>query len=116
MRKLISIISDMKSPKIIRNIIRETLLGNTILVLTASGIFYINSNNWPYLIYIIADPILITIFPTVFAWSVVIIHQYFQKLVKHKNALSFMMFFIWFPGIEIIITFNMVIFIKGIPV
>ncbi len=116
MRKLISIFSDMKSPEIIRNIIRETLLGNTILVLTASGIFYINSNNWPYLIYIIADPILITIFLTVFAWLTVIIHQYFQELVKYKYTLSFMMFFIWFLGMEIIIAFNMVIFIKGIPV
>lgn len=91
-------------------------MGNTILVLTASGIFYINSNNWPYLIYIISDPILITIFLTVFAWLTVIIHQYFQELVKHKYTLSFMMFFIWFLGIEIIIVFNMVIFIKGIPV
>lgn len=88
---------------------KETLLGNTILGLTASGIFYINSNN-------LADPILITIFLTVLAWLTVIIHQYFQELVKHKNALSFMMFFIWFPGMEIIIAFNMIIFIKGIPV
>lgn len=88
---------------------KETLLGNTILGLTASGIFYINSNN-------LAVPILITIFLTVLAWLTVIIHQYFQELVKHKNALSFMMFFIWFPGMEIIIVFNMVIFIKGIPV
>lgn len=66
MRKLISIISDMKSPEIIRNIIRETLPGNTILVLTASGIFYININDTPYLIYIIADPILTTISLTAF--------------------------------------------------
>lgn len=97
MRKLISIVSEIKSPEIIRNIIRETLLGNTILVLTASGSFYINSNNWPYLIYIIANPILINIFLTVFAWLTLIIHHYFQELVKHKYTLSFMMFFIWFP-------------------
>ncbi|ECI0840982.1 hypothetical protein AU892_28325 [Salmonella enterica subsp. diarizonae] len=96
-RKLISIVSEIKSPEIIRNIIRETLLGNTILVLTASGSFYINSNNWPYLIYIIANPILINIFLTVFAWLTLIIHHYFQELVKHKYTLSFMMFFIWFP-------------------
>lgn len=116
MRKLISIISDMKSPEIIRNIIRETLLANAMLVLVISEIIYINHNNWPYLIYIIADPILITISLTVFIWLTVIIHQYFQELVKHKYTLSFIMFFIWYPGMEIIIVFNMVIFIKGIPV
>ncbi|ECT1022282.1 hypothetical protein DPO11_19890 [Salmonella enterica] len=77
-RKLISIFSDMKSPEIIRNIIRETLLASAMLVLVISEIIYINHNNWPYLIYIIADPILITIFLTVFAWLTVIIHQYFQ--------------------------------------
>ncbi|EBR9313059.1 hypothetical protein D4F06_17525 [Salmonella enterica subsp. enterica serovar Muenchen] len=91
-------------------------MGNTILVLTASGIFYINSNDAPYLIYIIATPILITISLTVFIWLAVIIHQYFQELVKHKYTLSFIMFFIWFLGIEVIIVFNMAIFIKGIPV
>lgn len=96
MRKLISIFSDMKSPGIIRNIIRETLPGNSILVLISSITLYINSNNSSYLIYIIADPVLITIFLTVFAWLTLIIHQYFQELVKNKNSLSFIMFFVWF--------------------
>lgn len=78
MRKLFIIFSDIKSLEIIRNIIRETLLGNSILVLIASVIFYINSNDSSYLIYIMADPILITIFLTVFAWLTLIIHHYFQ--------------------------------------
>lgn len=113
MRKLISIFSDMKTLEIIRNIIRETLPGNSILVLISSITLYINSNSSSYLIYIIADPILTTIFLTVIAWLTVIIHQYFQEQVKHKYTLSFMIFFIWFPGMEIIIVFNMVILIKG---
>lgn len=116
MRKLFIIFSDIKSLEIIRNIIRETLLGNSILVLIASVIFYINSNDSSYLIYIMADPILITIFLTVFAWLTLIIHHYFQELVKNKNSLSFIMFFIWFLCMEIIIVFNIVIFIKGISI
>lgn len=116
MRKPFIIFSDIKSLEIIRNIIRETLLGNSILVLIASVIFYINSNDSSYLIYIMADPILITIFLTVFAWLTLIIHHYFQELVKNKNSLSFIMFFIWFLCMEIIIVFNIVIFIKGISI
>lgn len=116
MRKLFIIFSDIKSLEIIRNIIRETLLGNSILVLIASVIFYINSNDSSYLIYIMADPILITIFLTVFAWLTLIIHHYFQELVKNKNSLSFIIFFIWFLCMEIIIVFNIAIFIKGISI
>ncbi|EAN5735638.1 hypothetical protein EJD04_23090 [Salmonella enterica] len=63
MRKLFIIFSDTKSLETIRNIIHETLPGNSILVLIASEIIYINRNrnDWPYLIYIIAEPILATI-------------------------------------------------------
>lgn len=63
MRKPFIIFSDIKSLETIRNIIRETLPGNSILVLIASEIIYINRNrnDWPSLIYIIAVPILATI-------------------------------------------------------
>ncbi|EDU8162191.1 hypothetical protein CSU90_004819 [Salmonella enterica subsp. diarizonae] len=44
MRKLFIIFSDIKSLKIIRNIIRETLLANAMLVLIESEIIYINRN------------------------------------------------------------------------
>ncbi|HGV9720665.1 TPA: hypothetical protein ACNOC2_001371 [Salmonella enterica subsp. enterica serovar Enteritidis] len=44
MRKLFIIFSDIKSLEIIRNIIRETLLANAMLVLIASEIIYINRN------------------------------------------------------------------------
>lgn len=115
MRKPFIIFSDIKSLEIIRNIIRETLLGNSILVLIASVTFYINSNDSSYLIYIMADPILITIFLTVFAWLTLIIHHYFQEPVKNKNSLSFIMFFIWFLGTEFIILFNLMMFIQRIP-
>lgn len=116
MRKLFIIFSDIKSLETIRNIIRETLPGKSILVLIASVTFYINSNDSSYLIYIIADPILTTIFLTVFAWLTLIIHHYFQEPVKNKNSLSFIMFFIWFLCMEIIIVFNIAIFIKRISI
>ncbi len=70
MRKLFIIFSDIKSLEIIRNVIRETLLANAMLVLIASEIIYINRNrnDWPYIIYIIAEPILATIGLTTIVW------------------------------------------------
>lgn len=115
MRKLISIFSDMKSPEIIRNIIRETLLANAMLVLVISEIIYINRNDWPYLLYIIAEPVLAIIGLTTTIWFISIINKYFQELTGDKESLSFIVFFSWFLGVEFIILFNLIIFIQRIP-
>ncbi|EDS8888707.1 hypothetical protein GQC79_003638 [Salmonella enterica] len=117
MRKLFIIFSDIKSLETIRNIIRETLPGNSILVLIAPEIIYTNRNrnDWPYLIYIIAEPILATIDLTTMTWIASITNKYFQELIGNKHSLSFMIFFSWFPGAEFIILFNLMMFIQRIP-
>ncbi|EKR9890180.1 hypothetical protein QAA20_003245 [Salmonella enterica] len=119
MRKLFIIFSDIKSLEIIRNIIRETLLANAMLVLIASEIIYINRNrnrnDWPYIIYIIAEPILATIGLTTIVWIASIINKYFQELTGNKDSLSFIIFFSWFLGTEFIILFNLMMFIQRIP-
>lgn len=101
MRKPFIIFSDIKSLEIIRNIIRETLLANAMLVLIASKIIYINRNrnDWPYLIYIIAEPILATIGLTTIVWI---------ASITNKYSLSFIIFSSWLLGAEFIILFNLV--------
>lgn len=117
MRKLFIIFSDIKSLEIIRNIIRETLLANAMLVLIESEIIYINRNrnDWPYIIYIIAEPILTTIGLTTIVWIASITNKYFQELTGNKDSLSFIIFFSWFLGTEFIILFNLMMFIQRIP-
>lgn len=115
MRKLISIFSDMKSPEIIRNIIRETLLASAMLVLVISEIIYINRNDWPYLLYIIAEPVSVIIGLTTIIWFISIINKYFQELTGDKESLSFIVFLSWFFGVEFIILFNLIIFTQRIP-
>lgn len=84
MRKLISIFSDMKSPEIIRNIIQEKLLASAMLVLIISKIIYINRNDWPYLLYIIAEPVL-AIIALITTWFISIINKYFMNLPEINN-------------------------------
>lgn len=100
MRKPFIIFSDIKSLEIIRNIIRETLLANAMLVLIASEIIYINRNrnDWPYIIYIIAEPILATIGLTTIVWIASITNKYFQELTGNKDSLSFIIFFLLVSG------------------
>lgn len=84
MRKLISIISGMKSLEIIRNIIRETLLASAMLVLIISEIICINRNDWPFLLYIITEPISAIIGLTTI-WLTSIIKNIFRSSPEIKN-------------------------------
>ena len=97
------------------NIIRDSLLGNTALVLLLGEAQYLQTIQPHKTTAIVFSIILKLTFTIIFSWLLVTVFFHMQKITGKITVITYLLYFIWLLTIQLVLYFSLNNFLHSLP-
>lgn len=104
-----------KTLKYFGNVIRDSLLGNTALVLLFGEAEYLQSIHHHKAIAVIFSIILKMTFAMILTWLLISVFFHIKKITGKITAVTFLLYFPWILTIQIVLYFSLSNFLHSLP-